>query len=161
MRLIAAADEAWGIGQGGALLYHTRADMARVKALTMGHVLLMGGKTFRSLPGLLLGRVHVVLTRTPGQDSDRLRYCTTPEGARALLSEYPAQEHFLFGGGEIYRLFLADCTRADITRYAGTRPADTYLPRLDTLPDWRQITRSPWQIEGGLRFCFETWKIRC
>ncbi|MDR3344657.1 MAG: dihydrofolate reductase [Oscillospiraceae bacterium] len=170
MRLIASADESWGIGLDGDLLLSTRADMAHLRELTMGHVLLMGGRTFRSLPnGALPGRVNVVLTRTklyatPGEGCiGRLRIAHSPEEALAILAEHPSKEHFLFGGGEIYRLFLQYCTRADITRYAprpgdSSRRADTFMPRLDLPDGWALTGKSPMMEEDGLQFCFESWE---
>ncbi|MDR1408811.1 MAG: dihydrofolate reductase [Oscillospiraceae bacterium] len=160
MRLIASVDESWALGQGGGLLYHTQADVRHLRELTMGHVLLMGGKTFRSLPnGALPGRVNIVLSRgeyhavaTPAHVAH------TVDEALSALEQYPDKEHFIFGGGEIYRLLLPYCNHADITRYAHTRRADTFLPRLDGLPNWAKMSQSLWHEEDSLRFCFEVWE---
>jgi len=160
MRLIASADLNWGIGMDGKLLYRTSADMLRLRKMTMGQVLLMGGRTFRGLPnGALPGRVNVVLSRDSGLRNEKAGICVAgnPDEALLILAQYPDKEHLLFGGGEIYRIFLPYCTRADITRYAHTRQADTFLPRLDETPGWVLAAKSPAQEENGLWFWYETW----
>ena len=62
IHLIAAVDRNGGIGKANDLLCHISADLKRFKSLTMGHTMLMGRKTFESLPGVLRGRPHWVLT---------------------------------------------------------------------------------------------------
>src|SRR5688500_14198271 len=63
--LVVARAQNGVIGRGGKLPWHIPADLKRFKALTMGTAMLMGRKTFDSLPGLLPGRRHIVLTRNP------------------------------------------------------------------------------------------------
>ncbi len=66
IHVIVAIDENRGIGYGGDMLFHIREDLRRFKALTMGHALIMGRKTFDSLPnGALPGRRNIVITRNP------------------------------------------------------------------------------------------------
>lgn len=62
LHLIAAVDKRGGIGKDNDLLCHISADLKRFKSLTMGHTMIMGRKTFESLPGVLPGRPHWVLT---------------------------------------------------------------------------------------------------
>jgi len=151
MTLIAAVDNHWGIGFRGAPLLRIPADLARFKALTMGHALLMGRKTFDTLPGLLPGRAHVVLSRDP---------IFAPPGVTVLRGLNEAREYsqsretFLIGGGELYAALLGDCALAYITKIDAARPADAFLPNLDALPGWRLQEQSPWMVEDGIRFRF-------
>ena len=157
MTLIAAVDRHWGIGYRGAPLFRVPADLRRFKAITMGHALLMGRKTFDSLPkqdslpGLLPGRAHAVLSRDvefspPGvivlRDLDEAREFARAHGV------------FLIGGGEIYAALLDACGTALITKIDAGRRADAFMPSLDALPGWTLEDAGPWQEEDGVRFQF-------
>lgn len=150
MNLIAAVDRNWAIGCNGQLLFSIPADLRHFKRRTMGHTLLMGRKTFDSLPGLLPGRAHVVLTR--GLDFH-------PPGVQVLHSIEEARtysctgEVFLIGGAAVYAALLDGCKLAYITKIDAAAPqADAFLPNLDALPHWQLQSESPWQIDNGLRF---------
>lgn len=159
MTLIAAVDNHWGIGYRGAPLFHIPADLARFKTLTMGHSLLMGRKTFESLPGLLPGRAHAVLSRDPEFTLPGVTVLRDLDQAR----EY-ARSHgtFLIGGGEIYAALLDACERALITKIDAAREADVFMPNLDALPGWRLREESTWMEEDGVRLRFCVYEpIRC
>jgi dihydrofolate reductase len=167
LRLLAAVDINGGLGLGGELLFKTRADMEQLRRLTMGQILLMGGKTFRSLPnGALPGRINIVLSRKTspqeGAFSPAQHIIRDPNELWDILALYPGKDCFVFGGAEIYRLFLPYCTRADITQYLCSRPADCFLP---PLTGWKKTAQSPLIQEGGLDFYFQRWErtahLRC
>jgi len=154
MTLIAAVDNNWGIGFRGAPLFRLSADLRRFKALTGGHALLMGRKTYDSLPkpeGLpvLPGRAHAVLSRDPAFSPPGVTVLRSLDEARAYAQ---AQETYLIGGGEIYAALLDGCELAHITKIDATRPADTFMPNLDALLAWTLTEESPWQEENGVRF---------
>ena len=157
MTLIAAVDANWGIGFRGAPLFRLPTDLARFKSLTMGHALLMGRKTFDSLPnpegvpGLLPGRAHVVLSRDPAFSPPGVTVLRSLNEARAFAR---SRETFLIGGGDIYAALLGDCALAYVTKIDAARPADAFLPNLDALPAWRPQEQSPWMVEDGVRFSF-------
>ena len=151
MTLIAAVDHRWGIGYRGAPLFRLPADLRHFKSLTMGRALLMGRKTFGSLPGLLPGRAHAVLSRDPSFAPPGVTVLRSLDEARAYAQ---AQETFLVGGGEIYAALLADCALAHITRIDAARQADAFMPDLDRLPGWAVTDEGPWQEENGVRFQF-------
>jgi len=157
MTLIAAVDRNWGIGFHGAPLFHLSADLRRFKALTMGHVLLMGRKTFDSLPGLLPGRAHAVLSRDPTFAPPGVTVLRSLDEAREYAQARDcgqSRETFLIGGGELYAALLDDCSLAHITKTDAARPADTFMPNLDALPAWTLTEESPWMEENGIRFKF-------
>jgi dihydrofolate reductase len=151
MTLIAAVDRAWGIGSADGLLFRVPADFKRFRALTMGRALLMGRKTFESLPGPLPGRAHAVLSRDPSFG---------PTGVTVLRSLAQAREYaqgcavFLIGGGEVFRALLDDCEAAYITKVDTLGGASVFMPDLDALPQWRLTREGPWQEAAGLRFHF-------
>ena len=151
MTLIAAVDKNWGLGLNGAPLFRIPADLRRFKALTMGHALLMGRKTFDSLPGPLPGRAHAVLSRD-------LPF--SPPGVTVLRDLNEAREYaltrktFLIGGEAVYAALLDDCTLAHITKIDAGREADAYMPDLDALPGWALTDEGPWREENGVRFRF-------
>jgi len=149
MTLIAAVDKNWGIGHNGAPLFRIPADLRRFRALTMGHTLLMGRKTFDSLPGILPGRAHVVLSRDMGFNPPGVTVLRSLDEARAFAQVH---ETFLIGGGEIYAALLDDCDLALITRIDARREADAFLPDLDALPEWGMTHEGPWQEEDGVRY---------
>ena len=151
MTLIAAVDKDWGIGWRGAPLFRIPADLRRFKALTMGHALLMGRKTFESLPGLLPGRAHAVLSRDAAFHPTGVTVLRNLDQARAYAR---SRETFLIGGGEVYAALLDACELALITKIDAARAADVFMPNLDALPGWRLREASPWMEEDGVRFRF-------
>jgi len=155
MTLIAAVDSHWGIGHRGAPLFRIAADLRRFRDLTMGHALLMGRKTFESLPGILPGRAHVVLSRNMGFSPSGVTVLRSLDEARAFAQ---AQETFLIGGGEIYAALLDECELALITKIDAAREADAFLPDLDALPEWSLTHEGPWQEEAGVRFKYYAYE---
>lgn len=160
MELIAAADEAWGIGLNGRLLRRISADMKRFRAMTLGNVLVIGRKTLESFPGgrPLPGRGHIVLTNNRTYAAEGVTLCHALDGLPELLREYEGKRVFVAGGGSVYRQLLPFCERAYITRIYDTFPADTFLPNLDREPEWRLAEKGEIQEEDGVRFSFDVYE---
>lgn len=154
---IVAVDQNWAIGFDNELLFRISADLRRFKALTMGHVLLMGRKTFDSLPGPLPGREHVVVSASVAC-AQGVTFCDGPEkGARAAarLAEARGAQVFVIGGASIYAALLNRCGTALVTKIDAAAPsADAWFPNLDEQPEWRLAEESPWAEEKGLRYRF-------
>ena len=159
MNLIVAVSKDWGIGFQGDLLYHLMEDMKYFRRETLGKTVVMGRKTLESLPGgkPLPKRDTVVLTRNremfvPGvkivHDVDELLAYTEPI----------TDDVFVCGGAEIYRELLPYCRLAYITEIDGVKPADTYFPNLDELPEWSRISESDPIEEDGLTYRFCIWE---
>src|SRR5215217_9346053 len=91
------------IGKDGGLPWHIPADLKRFKSVTMGSVMVMGRRTFDSLPGLLPGRRHIVLTRDPAWSSPGAEVAKTVDEA---LSSADEESVSVIGGAEIFELFL-------------------------------------------------------
>ena len=134
LMLIAACDEAGGIGRNGQLLTHCAEDMAHFRETTMGGIVIMGRRTMESLPGRqpLTGRENIVLSRTLMR-AEGFHIVHDLPALWSLLGwlVYDAERPiFAIGGEECYRLFLPYVHRAYVTRLAGTYEADVFLPSL-------------------------------
>ncbi|EKX99683.1 2-amino-4-hydroxy-6-hydroxymethyldihydropteridine diphosphokinase [Selenomonas sp. oral taxon 138] len=134
LMLMAACDEAGGIGRNGQLLTHCAEDMAHFRETTMGGIVIMGRRTMESLPGRqpLTGRENIVLSRTLMR-ADGFHIVHDLAALWTLLGRlvYDAERLiFAIGGEECYRLLLPYVHRAYVTRLAGTYVADVFLPSL-------------------------------
>lgn len=127
INLIVAYDKNRAIGRDGKLVWKQSDDLKRVKALTQGQTLLMGRKTFDSLPGLLPGRIHRVLSREP-KAIQRTQWYTDPEQA---ISDYETEQLFLFGGEAIYRMFLDKAVNLYVTEIDADIQGDAFFPEID------------------------------
>jgi dihydrofolate reductase len=108
----------------------------------------MGRKTFESLPGLLPGRRHIVLTRDAGWSAAGAERVATVDEALALAGD--AEEVAVIGGAEIYALFMDRATRIELTEVHRTVEGDTKMPPLGA--GWRIVER----VFGGADFDFVT-----
>lgn len=129
------------IGADGAMPWHIPADLRRFKALTMGDKgagkpMIMGRKTFESLPGLLPGRRHIVLTRDRSWNAHGAEVAHDVESALVIAGD---GEVAIIGGAEIYALFLPHATRIELTEIQADYAGDTHMPPFT--PDWREVAR--------------------
>ena len=123
--LIVARAQNGVIGRDGKLPWHIPADLKRFKALTMGSVMVMGRKTFESLPGLLPGRRHVVLTRDRHGSAEGAEIAHDVDEALRLAGGEPVS---VIGGAEIFALFLPLADRIELTEVLADIPGDTMMP---------------------------------
>src|SRR5687768_18353611 len=100
------------IGKNNSLPWHIPADLKRFKALTMGSAMVMGRKTFESLPGLLPGRRHIVLTRDLSWSVPGAEVAHDADEALKMAGNGPLS---VIGGAEIFGLFLPFATRIELT----------------------------------------------
>jgi len=134
--LVVARAQNGVIGRGGKLPWHLPADLRRFKALTMGTVMVMGRKTFDSLPGLLPGRRHVVLTR------DRNWFALGAERASSVANALElagAEPISVIGGADIFALFLPIADRIELTEVLEDIAGDTCWPDPRHSANWREV----------------------
>ena len=112
------------IGRGGTLPWHIPADLKRFKALTMGSAMVMGRKTFDSLPRLLPGRRHIVLTRDADWQADGVEVAHDVEEALRLAGTEPVS---VIGGADIFALFLPLADRVELTEVLADVAGDTVI----------------------------------
>ena len=132
------------IGREGDLPWRLPADLKHFKALTLGKPMIMGRKTFDSLPGLLPGRRHIVLTRDPDWAEEGAEVARSPEEAIALAN---APHIAVIGGAEIYRAFLPHADRIEWTEVAAEPEGDTRFPHFDR-SEWIETAREVHAPDG-------------
>lgn len=147
--MIFAVDMNWNIGYDGDMLFKIHADLRRFRHMTENNIIIMGRKTFISLPDQkpLPNRINIVLTR----DRDFLREGVTVvhdlEALKTLVEDLVSHSGgvlrpFLIGGGQLARQCLPWCDHALITKVFRSFDADTLIPNLDKDPDWTAVWTS-------------------
>ncbi|HEY0130358.1 MAG TPA: dihydrofolate reductase [Allosphingosinicella sp.] len=126
------------IGRHGTLPWRLPADLKHFKAVTMGSAMVMGRKTFDSLPGLLPGRRHIVLTRDPRWRAEGAETARSVDEVIGLAADEPVS---VIGGAEIIALFLPRADRVELTEVHDEPEADTFMPAFDPV-EWREVSRA-------------------
>lgn len=125
------------IGRDNGLPWHLSTDLKRFKALTTGHHLLMGRKTWESVGKPLPGRVSVVITRQDGyQVPPGVILVRSVEEALEVAARAGDPEAFVGGGGEIYQQSLHRADRMYLTRVHAEVEGDTFFPDFDDVSEW-------------------------
>ena len=142
------------IGADGKMPWHLPADLRRFKQITMGRPMIMGRKTFDSLPAVLEGRRHIVLTRDPDWQDEGAEPVATFEEALKLAN---APHVMVIGGAEIYRLFLPLADRIELTEVAIEPEGDAVIDFPDAA--WREVARDdhPADDAGRPAYSFVTF----
>lgn len=124
---IYACDLNGAIGKDGDLPWRQSTDLQHFKRITLGGTIVMGRKTWESLPGQLPGRRNIVMSRSTRDDIEILSY-------EEVISLSKEQDVFIIGGGEIYNLFIDDVKELHRTLInTKIENADTYVPEIDNL----------------------------
>jgi dihydrofolate reductase len=126
------------IGKDGGLPWHISADLKRFKALTMGTVMVMGRRTFDSLPKLLPGRRHIVVTRDRGWRAEGVEVAHEAREALELAGEEPVS---VIGGAEIFRIYLPIAGRIELTEVLADVDGDTFMDDPRSTGEWREVAR--------------------
>lgn len=129
--LIVAMDEKGGIGKDNRLPWHLSDDLKRFKALTMGHHIIMGRKTYESIGKPLPGRTNVVITRNLDYEAEGCIVVHSLGQALDVAQERAEDEVFITGGREIFAQALETADRIYLTRVHAQVPADVYFPHFD------------------------------
>lgn len=131
----------WGIGYNNELLVHYKEDMKLFKDLTIYKPVVMGYKTFKSLPnGPLTDRYNIVLA---SQKIDDVITMTSIDDLFSFINgaiketSYSINDFWVIGGASVYEQLLPYCTYAYVTKCIGTKEADTFFPNLDQHNDWK------------------------
>lgn len=134
LTIIAAVAKNGVIGRENRLIWHLADDLARFKRLTMGHAIIMGRKTFESLPKVLPGRIHYVLTGSKDYEApEGVILCSSAE---ALLAALPEGDHFVIGGAAVYGLLLPFADKMELTEIGLDAEGDAYFPPFNR-DEWR------------------------
>jgi len=158
LSIIAAVAQNGAIGKDGGLPWRLPGDLQYFKEKTMGQTLIMGRKTFESLPKLLPGRGHVVITSRPGA-METVPGIVAVASLQEALQKAPSQGAFVIGGGRVYREALPLCHCLYITQVQAPFPADTFFPPIDKAM-FQQTWQSDLQEENGVLYRFTVWQKR-
>ena len=145
--LIAAVASNRVIGRQGRLPWRIPDDMARFRALTMGHPVIMGRATWESLARPLAGRTNIVLTRTPGRAMTGALVAHGAEAALAAAGD--AAEVFVIGGAAVYELFLPRAGRLAITWVEAEVEGDSVFPPV-AWDEWEIVTEAGAEAAPGV-----------
>ena len=137
--IIVAAAENNIIGNDNKLIWHLSDDLKRFKDLTKGHHVIMGRKTFESMPKALPNRTNVIITRRKDYIAENAIVVNSLEEALKVSSDDP--QPFIIGGGEIYNIALNISDRIELTRVHHNFDGDTYFPEIDS-KIWCEINRT-------------------
>jgi dihydrofolate reductase len=156
--LIAGIGKNNELGKDNQLLWKLPADLKHFRDTTRGHTVIMGRKTFESLPnGALPNRRNIVITRDPNYQAENIEVVNSIEEALRLVMpdsiRHPEnenldsgseagmtnQEVFVIGGAEIYKQALPFANKLYITHVAGEFAADTFFPTIDS--SWKEVSR--------------------
>ncbi len=151
--IIVAVAENHAIGKDNKLLWHISNDLKRFKKITSGHPVIMGKKTYESLPVRPLpGRMNIVLTDVPGE---KIEGCEMAYSLPEAIEKCPeGEECFVMGGGSVYRQFLPMADKLYITKVHQTFEADTFFPEIDK-KQWELISREAVPDDDTVPFDYE------
>lgn len=136
--IIVAIAENNAIGRNNDLLWHLPADLRRFKQITSGHPVIMGKRTYFSLPRRPLpGRKNVVITDIPGEKFEGCQVAYSIDEALAQCD--PAEENFIIGGASVYRQFLPHTDKLYLTRVHRAFEGDVFFPAID-FQQWELIS---------------------
>ncbi len=157
VNIIVAVAPDMAIGRGGDLLFHVSDDLKRFKELTMGHPIIMGRKTFESLPkGALPGRRNIVISRNKDFKAEGAETVGSIDEAITLCTG--AEKVFIIGGAQIYAAALPVADRMMLTRFdRSANDADCFFPEIDET-EWLVTEKSEPATDpkSGVNYHFET-----
>ena len=154
---IVAVDMNWGIGYNGELLERIPQDLKRFKELTNNKWVIMGRKTWDSLPKKpLFDRTNAVITHNSVLgDKNKDAIFLSLEEMKLILQQQRDADFFVIGGEQIYQEFLPYCDRIYVTKiYCEHDKVDTYFPNIDTLDEWVLIHMSEMFEHNGIKYQF-------
>lgn len=158
LSIIVAIAKNSAIGKGNNLLCHISEDLKYFKKTTLNSPVIMGRKTWESLPKKPLpNRENIIISRNPYYKAEGGRLITSLDEAITLRND--ERECFVIGGEEIYRALLPYCQRLYITQIDKEFEADTFFPTLD-LNNWEEVSKSEthYDINQNIGFRFVVYK---
>lgn len=137
--IIAALARNRVIGRGNRLPWHLPDDLRHFKRLTLGRPIIMGRRTWESLPGLLPDRTHIVITRDAQYRADGAAVVRSLDEALAAAG---GEEALVVGGAQLYALALPRASRLYLTLVEAEVEGDAFFPEIDPAA-WREVAREP------------------
>jgi dihydrofolate reductase len=137
LSLMAALSTSNVIGRNNDVPWRLSTDLKRLKAMTMGHHVIMGRKTYESVGKPLPGRTNVVITRQEGYAPEGVTVVHSLEDAVRVAAQAGESEAFILGGAEIYAQAMHRADRMYLTRVHAEVEGDTWFPEFDDVSEWR------------------------
>jgi|APCry1669190288_1035285.scaffolds.fasta_scaffold44418_2 dihydrofolate reductase len=160
LNLIFASSINGVIGQNNQLPWHLPEDLAHFKALTLGHVVLMGRKTWESIPQQfrpLPGRTNWVLSRqVDWTDSGARSFTSLQEAQQTFELEYPQGQLWVIGGAEIYNQAIDHASRIELTLVEKTCTGEALAPKIDS--NWVTMSKETHTAKNGLVYHFISYQ---
>ena len=145
------------IGKDGVMPWHLPEDLAHFKRVTLNHPVIMGRKTWDSIPPRfrpLPGRRNIVVTRQTNLNQTGLE--TAPNLREALQFCENSPQVWIIGGAQIYAQALPLADELVVTEIDADIPGDAFAPAIGA--DWQEVAREPFNSSTGLRGAFVTWR---
>lgn len=159
MNFIVAVSQNFGIGKNNNLLFNLPLDLKFFKEKTLNKVVIMGEKTYLSLPKRpLVNRTNVVMTLNKDFKAEGAYVVNSVDQLLKFVSNYSPDDVFVCGGGMIYKLLLPYCKKGYVTKVNSTVDADTFFPNLDNDPQWKLTKKGNIQQQNGLNFSFDEYQ---
>jgi len=159
MNFIVAVTNDYAIGKNNDLLFHLPTDLKYFKEKTLNKVVIMGEKTYHSLPKRPLpNRINIVLSDNPQFNDSNIIIVRNLSDLLAELKKFNSDDIFVCGGASIYNLLMDYCNFAYITKINKIVPADTYIKNIEETGFWTEISNSEKIIENNLEFQFKIFK---
>jgi dihydrofolate reductase len=136
--IIAAAASNHALGKDNKLIWHLSKDLKHFKTLTNGHAVIMGRKTFESMPRALPNRTNIVITRQSDYQAENIMVTSSLSEALTLAKDDPRP--FIIGGGEIYKEAMSVADEIELTRVHADFDADTFFPEINS-HQWKEVWR--------------------
>lgn len=154
LSIIVAVAKNGVIGQNNTLPWHLPEDLKRFRALTTGHHIIMGRKTYESLGRLLPGRTTVIVTRNQDYQLEGALVTHSLEAAIALCKH--DGEAFLIGGAELYQTGIKLANKLYLTEIDLEVTGDAFFPEFD-LSEWQEVSREAYTSVQGLSYRYITY----
>lgn len=152
LSLVVAISKNRAIGKNNKLLWYIPEDMKRFKAITSGHPIIMGRKTFESIGRPLPDRLNIVISHDPVYSAPGCEKAGSLDEALELAKKQPTDEIFVIGGGQIFEQAMPLADRLYLTVIdAHVDDADTFFPEY---PHFSKVLLEEDHVHDGLRFTF-------
>jgi len=149
--LIAAIGKNRELGKGSDLIWRLSEDLKRFKALTIGHPIVMGRKTFESIGNPLPKRINIVVTRDAAYTAPGAVVAHSIEQAVELAESFSTGAVYVIGGGEIYRQALPHADRLELTLVdAEEKDADVFFPEFEN--EFKKVSEKELREENSIRY---------
>lgn len=160
MNLIVAVSREFAIGKNNDLLFNLPSDLKYFKEKTMGKVVVMGERTYHSLPHRpLKNRVNIVLSNDMSFCDDGVIIARSLDDLLERLKKYNSDDIFVIGGGSVYNLLMPYCKYAFVTEVGkSVADADTYINNIKNMPNWTLKSLGEKRLESGLEFRFNVYE---